>query len=243
MLTGVQGVQGIAVEKYHKRRECYNLIFEVLADLENALVSQPLMLDGVPSPATRVRNETWSTLYSTNDKLFHYELYDWMFANHLSERLLQIENDYIKGYLEHRGMESITHADFLWQYHSRRHDFFEAAKVLHELALSEFRLNLKQRLEYMGRAKTMCMSQAAPGKRAEMNALAAEVAEELEVAMIQDDIVARLNTDPRIAEEKKRKLTDELDFTLVNLTNVSPTTLPSLLASPVNRVLALQQIR
>jgi nuclear pore complex protein Nup155 len=221
-LTEPPTVQNTAAELYLKRVDCYQLIFKVLEDLDRGYGQSPDMIDGVPSHATRLRNETWNLIYSSDDELFHYQLYDWLFSRGetFAERLLEVDSPHVLGYLQHRGAESIDHCELLWQYHARRENFYDAAQVLHELAQSEFQLNLEKRLEFFSRARGLCNSHGALGTRQRMSELSQTIQEELDVAVIQDDILKRIREDKRISDVKKTNLEKHLDSKLINLSEV-----------------------
>jgi nuclear pore complex protein Nup155 len=211
-----------SAEIYLKRLDCYKLVFQVLEDLEAIHGQAPEMIDGVPSPAIRIRNETWGLIYSSDDELFHYQLYDWLFAQGgaRADRLLEVDSPHVLGYLQYRGTESIDHCELLWQYHARRGNYFEAATVLHELAQSDFQLSLEKRLEFFSRARSLCSSHGAVGTRQRMNKLSQAIQEELDVAVIQDDLLKRLREDPRLSQEKKLNLERKLGSKLFNLSVV-----------------------
>ena len=182
------------------------------------------MIDGAPSPITKLRNDTWTLIYNSNDELFHYQLYEWLYSQgglH-ADRLLDINSPHVLGYLTHRGAESLEHCELLWQYHSRRERFFEAAEVLHELALSEFKLPLEKRLEFFSRARAFCNSSYGGASRRHMNDLGQKIQEELDVAIIQDDLLKRLREDIRISNDKKAKLEARLGEKILDLSDVGP---------------------
>ncbi|KAL7276341.1 hypothetical protein RUND412_000680 [Rhizina undulata] len=205
---------------YSKRVDCYMLIFEVLDELDAVSAKSSDMVDGVLTPIARSRNETWQLVYSSTDEVFHNTLYDWLFARGLSERLLEVESPFVLSYLQRKSFTSLNHADLLWQYHARRENFFEAAKVLHTLAQSDFDLGLEKRLEYFSRARGFCNSYGAMGMRQKMNELSHTIQEELDVAVIQDDVLRRVKEDDRISAEKKARLERELDAKLISLSDL-----------------------
>jgi nuclear pore complex protein Nup155 len=200
--------------------ECYDLVFQVLDELDAKFGQGPEMLDGMPTPATRLRNETWQLVYSSGDEVFHNTLYEWLYTRGLSDRLLEVDSPHVLGYLQRRSLESIDHCELLWQYHARRENFLAAAEVLHKLAQSEFDIPLEKRLEFLSRAKGFCGSFGPMGMRQKMNELSHTLQEELDVAVIQDDILRRIKEDDRISPAKKEKLIKELDSNLLTLSDV-----------------------
>ncbi|KAA8902246.1 Non-repetitive/WGA-negative nucleoporin C-terminal-domain-containing protein [Sphaerosporella brunnea] len=220
-LTEPPTVESEMAQLYHKRIQCYQLIFKVLEALDVASARSPEMIDGVQTPITRLRNETWSLIYTSEDELFHYQLYDWLYnkGGVYRNRLLDINSQYILGYLTYRGAESLEHCDLLWNYHQKRGRHFEAAEVLHELALSNFDLDLARRLEYFSLARSCC--QAASGtSRRRINELNQTIQEEIDVAMIQDDLLKRIREDQRITEGRKKILEKKLNGKIVDLSDL-----------------------
>lgn len=193
-------------------------MFAVLGHLDNssALDHQ----DGVLTPTGRQRQETWNTIYNSPDPLFHYALYDYLCASSRSLRLLDVDSPWILQYLTNRGHSSLPHCELLHQYHSRRHAWLEAAKVLHELALSSFDLPLEKRLEFFSQAKSYCNAHGAPGTRQQMAELSQTIQEELDVAVIQDDLLRRVRDDIRISDDKKRSLEQDLGQELLGLSDL-----------------------
>lgn len=70
---------------YDKRVRCYNIIFEVLEDLESSDVDD----DSNPS-LKRIRAQTYELVYGSDDELFHQALYDWYVSRGQQERLLEV---------------------------------------------------------------------------------------------------------------------------------------------------------
>lgn len=221
-LTEPPKVETATAQLYHKRLDCYEFIFNVLSVLDYAHGQSSEYIDGLMTTATRLRNDTWNLIYNSDDELFHYKLYDWLYdqGGPYADRLLEVESPYVLGYLTYKGAESLPHCELLWQYHSRRERFLEAAEVLHELALSEFSLTLEKRLEFFSRAKGFCNSSYG-SSRQRMNELSQTIQEELDVAVIQDDVLKRTMDDTRISPEKKHKLEQELGKKIISLSEVA----------------------
>lgn len=213
------GISDPNIGIYSKRVECYQLAFQVLEALDLVQSQSPGTVDGMITPTTRVRNETLRKVYASSDELFHNHLYDWLCERGQSERLLEVESSYVLAYLQRRSTDCIQHASLLWQYHARRNDYFKAAEVLHELAQSKFTLTLGTRLEFFSRARAFCKSYGALATEA-MNELNQNIQEELDVALIQDEVLRRIRDDHRIKPEKKANLEKELDSYLMTLSEV-----------------------
>jgi len=62
---------------------CYNIIFEVLDDLDS--------VEDEFNPARgRLRQQTYELVYGSDDELFHQALYDWFVSCGHQERLLEV---------------------------------------------------------------------------------------------------------------------------------------------------------
>ena len=97
----------------------------------------------------------------------------------------------------------------------------ELGDVLHKLAQSDFDLPHWKRLEFQSRAKESRGGSHGPtGIRQKMNELSHTLQEELDVAVIQDDVLRRVKEDGRINPSKKEKLIKELDSNLLTLSDV-----------------------
>lgn len=100
--------------------------------------------------------------------------------------------------------------------------------MLYQLARGEFNLRLEQRLEFLSRARGFCSSAGPIGMRQKMTDLSHSIQEELDVAVIQDEVLKRIRDDPRISDEKKLSLVAGLDSELITLSNVSVIFNPSI---------------
>ncbi|TGZ83606.1 nucleoporin-domain-containing protein [Ascodesmis nigricans] len=210
-----------AAELFRKRQECYQLIFQVLDDLESITQNSPEMVNGLLSEAARICNDTWLTLYSSTDILFHYSLYDWLFFRNQADRLLEVDSPHVLAYLKHRSHDSVKHCDFTWKYLRRQDNLLDAAETLQDLALSEnFDLPLADRLQYLSQASLICQTPGHYGAKQQMNQVGQAIQEQIDVASIQQDILERIRGDARISAEKKAKLVAALDHTLLPLTEL-----------------------
>lgn len=207
--------------KYTFRIDCYNLVFETLQLVDNLASKAPEPPFGEEPREAILKAETWRLVYESDDEVFHSSLYDWLFETGRGQQLLDINSTFVLNYLIRKASNSITHADLLWQYYGRRELYFEAAEVLYELAQCTFKLTLERRLEYLSRAKGYCNSYGPMAARQKMNELGHTVQEELDVAVIQDDVLRRIKEDARISVEKKEALVAQLDDSLISLSDVS----------------------
>lgn len=207
---------------YLKRKECYQLVFEALDRVDEAAAKAPETTDSQLSAPAQIRKETWELVYSSDDPVFHHELYDWLFSRGQGHQLLEVNSRYALDYLKRKSHESLGHAELFWQYYARREDYYSAAQVLYRLARCDFDLRLEQRLEYLSRARGFCNSQGPTGVRQRMTDLSHSIQEELDVAVIQDETLKRIKDDPRISEVKKQSLISGLDSHLIPLSDVCP---------------------
>ncbi|KAG5513990.1 hypothetical protein PMAC_000612 [Pneumocystis sp. 'macacae'] len=202
---------------YSQRMKYYSLIFETLYDIDKIIEKT---LDNDNSNITLLRDDTYKTAYLSKDELFHYSLYDWYVERGMLERILNIETPYVQAYLERKSINDLDLADLLWQYHSRHGSFYEAARVLYELAQSNFPITLGQRMEYLSRGKGLCNCDVSLEIRPMMNKLAHDLQEELDVITIQDDIIQSIRGDERLSLEKKHEMIRNLDGKLIPLTEL-----------------------
>jgi nuclear pore complex protein Nup155 len=206
---------------YVKRKSCYDLIHDVLQTVDQICGRQPEMVDGRLTITAKKRNEAYKVVNESNDEVFQYDLYDWYLSQGWIDRLLAVQSPYIATYLERLSSTSVEHADLLWRFYANSERYYEAANVQLALAKSEFPLTLKQRIEYLSRSKANASTHTLGTGRETRQKLLHEVAELLEVADIQDDILQRLKSDSRIDPERKPQILAELDGPIMNCSDVS----------------------
>lgn len=122
--------------------------------------------------------------------------------------------------MEHQATASVFQANLLWQFHAKNANYHEAARVLHELANSNFPISLEERIEYLSRAKSLCSVRVEPGMRNALNEQATLIQDALDVATIQDDVIRAVKEDPRMADFKRAEFLKELDGKILPLTTV-----------------------
>ena len=82
-LTACSYIQDSREKLFDKRMLCYNIIFEVLDDLDS--------VEDEFNPARgRLRQQTYELVYGSDDELFHQALYDWFVSCGHQERLLEV---------------------------------------------------------------------------------------------------------------------------------------------------------
>ena len=213
---------------FGNRKNCYNLIHEVIDSVDKSVSQDPDIVDGNYTLAAKRRSEAWDVIDTSDDEVFQTNLYDWYLAQGQSERLLSINSPYIITYLQRKSADDIAHADLLWRYYNQANLNHEAAAVQLALAKSAFTLSLDRRIEYLSRAKANASAQKSGVGRQTRQALLRESTDLLDVANIQDDILQRLKGDARIVADRRPTVIQELDGPILGLTEVS--NLPSFLS-------------
>jgi nuclear pore complex protein Nup155 len=206
---------------YNFRKECYDLIHEILMTVDAVTSSEPEMIDGRLTLAATKRNEAHTVVNDSKDELFQFDLYEWYLQQGWIDMLLSVDSTFILQFLTKTASTSVERADLLWRYHALRDQFYEAASVQLELAKSEFPIPLAKRIEYLGRAKANASAQSPGIGRQARQVLLYEVSELLDVANIQDEILSRLRVDARCSDEQRPQLVKRLDGQIINLTEVS----------------------
>lgn len=206
------------MESFESRRKCYDLIHQVILSIEQSRMQSPDIVDGHLTLAGKRRDEAADEIDNSDDEVFQTDLYDWYLQNNRSEQLLQVESPYVITYLERRSSDEIAHADLLWRYYVQNERYQDAAAVQLALAKSKFRLSLDRRIEYLGNARTNA-STTRPGiVRSHRTEVLREVSDLLEIANLQSDLLQRLKGEKRIAADRKPKIIEELDGSILPLT-------------------------
>jgi nuclear pore complex protein Nup155 len=135
--------------------------------------------------------------------------------------LTKLQTPFIQAYLERQSSHSVPQANLLWQFYAKNANYTDAARVLHDLANSNFPIPLEERIEYLSRAKSLCSVRVEPGLRTQLNEQATAIQDALDVANIQDDIVRAVKEDGRMADFRRAEMLKELDGKILPLTTVS----------------------
>jgi len=205
---------------YNFRKQCYDLVHQILLAVEDTMRAEPEMIDGRLTLAATKRNEAQAVVNDSEDELFQFDLYDWYLRQGKIEELLNAESDYVVQFLKKSASTNLERADLLWGFFVRRDQFHEAATVQLELAKSDFPIVLKKRMEYLSRAKANASAQSQGVGRQARQVLLYEVTELLDVANIQDVLLHQLRADERLAD-RRQTVIDALDGPILNLTVVS----------------------
>ncbi len=206
---------------FDQRRVCYDLIHQVLLDLDAASSREPEMIDNKPTLIATKRAEAYDVVNNSTDEVFHVDLYDWYIEQGWTERLLAIDSPYVTTFLRRLASKDVAHAELLCRFYTMRTMYFNAARVQSDLAQSDFTLTIKDRLHLLSRAKTNASVITAGVSRQEQQLLNHDVTELLEVANIQDDLLERLKSDTRIPAERQLEIQKALDGKIQPLSDVS----------------------
>lgn len=204
---------------FNFRKQCYDLVHQVLLAVEDAMRAEPEMIDGKLTLIATKRNEAHSVVNDSEDELFQFDLYDWYLQQGKIEELLDTDSAYVIQFLTKSASTSLDRADLLWRLYVRHEKFYEAASVQLELAKSEFPIPLSKRMEYLSRAKANASANSQNIGRQARQVLSYEVSELLDVANIQDVLLHRLRADERDMAQRETVI-DTLDGPILNLTVV-----------------------
>ncbi|KAH8157301.1 hypothetical protein CIB48_g10945 [Xylaria polymorpha] len=196
---------------FEQRKLCYDLVHQVLLNLDTASSREPEVVDNKPTLIATKRAEAYDVVSSSTDEVFHVDLYDWYIQQGWTDRLLAIESPYVTTFLRRLATQDIGHAELLCRFYTMRSMYFHAARVQSDLAQSDFTLTIKDRLNLLSKAKTNASVMTAGVSRQEQQLLNHDVTELLDVANIQDDLLERLQSDTRIPPERQLEIQNALD--------------------------------
>lgn len=204
-----------------KRTKLYDLIFKILVKLDTkALQITELSNQYIINEFTDVRDLTYDICFASTDKSFHYEFYRWFINRGCSERLLTVETPFILPFLEEVSQNDLALTELLWLYHARRERYDKAASILFSMAISNFPLNLRTRIEYLSRANGFCNCTCPPSLRQQMILLASSIQELLDEANVQLDLLNTIKEDKRIKEENKKFALEALDMKIQTVSDL-----------------------
>lgn len=197
--------------------QLYQIVFSILTkvDLKAILITESND-QFVINDFIETRDIAYETCFSSKDKYFHYEFYQWFIDQDVSDRLLEINTPFILPFLEENSENNLKLTDLLWLYHAKRENFFAAANILYALAISDFNLSLQQRIEYLSRANGFCNCTCPPNLRQKMVQLAAVIGELFEVANVQFELLNHIKQDTRISEANQALAIGELNYKIMN---------------------------
>ncbi|KAL6453458.1 hypothetical protein SBY92_005027 [Candida maltosa Xu316] len=204
-----------------KKKNLYELIFNILIKMDMKALKitntdDQLLVDEF----LKIRDAAYDTCFASNDKDFQYAFYDWFIQQGVSERLLDVTTPFILPYLEEKSENNLALSDLLWLYHAKRENYFDAAKILYALSISQFKLQLSQRIEYLSRANGFCNCVCPPNLRQKMIQLSSVIQELFEVANVQLDVLSRIENDARILKNNQQIATDALNYKILSISDL-----------------------
>lgn len=213
---------------FEARYKIYQLIFKIIETADNDVVgstTSSFISNGDSNASklqslTRLRDETYFVCYSSKEEIFHFCFYDWFVAKGVVNRLMDIETPFILSYLEHKAKTDLQISNLLWSYHEKHGNFYQATTVLFGLAKSDFDLSLSQRIEFLSRAKASCNCPCPQELRSDMATLATLVQEHLDVASLQDEILASVRHDEEFENDKRQEIIDMLNSRLLDVSEL-----------------------
>ncbi|PHH69897.1 hypothetical protein CDD82_7460 [Ophiocordyceps australis] len=198
-------------EAFNKRKSCYDMIYEVLQQLDVASSLEPEIVDGRASLMATKKFEAYEVVNSSDDELFHYDLYRWYLDHGWIDRILATESPHVIKFLQDLADTSVEHAELLCRFYTSRNRFYDAAQVQASLADSNFVLGIKDRIKLLGQAKANASVATIGVSRQEQQYLTHQVGEKLDIGNVQDDLLGRLLVDDRLDVDKKDEVARALD--------------------------------
>ncbi|KAI9841963.1 MAG: hypothetical protein M1837_000283 [Sclerophora amabilis] len=205
---------------FNQRTVIYKLTHDVITVVDQASAQVPEMIDGAYTLTAKKRSEAYSVIDESDDEVFQYDLYSWYLSQGLIDRLLGVGSPYVVSYLQSKSKADVAHADLLWRYYALKQRYYDAAGVQLELAKSDFQLPLEKRIEYLSKAKANASTHSSGVRRQPRQILLHEIAELLDVANIQDDLLQRLRGEERLPSDRKSDILSSLDGQLMNLSEL-----------------------
>jgi len=207
---------------YQDRRRCYDLVHQVLRQVDAVASAEPEFIDGRETLTATKRKEAYQVVNSSDDEVFHFGLYEWYIDQGWTDRLLNIESRHVITFLERLAQVDVAHAELLCRFYTHAGLFFKAAQVQLHLAESDFGIGIKDRITLLSRAKSNASVTTAEVSRQQQQLLNHKISDLLEVAHIQDDVLERLKKDARIDDQRMIEIETALDGKIQTLTEVRP---------------------
>lgn len=207
---------------WDERKRCYDLIHDVMRNLDTASASEPEVVDGRLTLSGTKRMEAYTVINDSDDEVFHFDLYQWYIDQNWTDRILSIESPHVISFLQRLAAVDARHAELLCRFYTHRGRFFDAAQVQYDLAKSNFDITIKDRITLLSRAKGNASVSTTGVSRQQQQQLNHEVTELLEIAHIQDDLLGRLTADKRFSKTPERlaEIDRELNGPVLNLSEV-----------------------
>ncbi|KUI54518.1 hypothetical protein VP1G_01967 [Cytospora mali] len=206
---------------YEERRDCYDLVHEVMQRLDAVSALEPELIDGRLTLAATKRAEAYAVVNGSDDEVFHFDLYEWYISQNWTDRILAIDSPHVITFLKRIAGTDAGHADLLCRFYTHRGRFYEAAEVQADLAKNEsLVIGIKERITLLSRAKGNASVSTIGISRQHQQVLNHDVTTMLEIAHIQDDLLERLRADDRIPVDRKADCEEALDGPILSLTEL-----------------------
>jgi nuclear pore complex protein Nup155 len=200
---------------------CYGEIWRVIEAVD-ASSANALRADADSTNVARRKEEAYAVIDGSDDEVFQNCLFDWYLQRNWSQRLLDLTSPYVVSYLQRKSEHDQAVADLLWRYYSHHRQYSEAARVQLQLAKSGFQIDLPTRIEYLSRAKANASART-PGfgdMTGSKQVILQEIGDQLDCATVQLDTLRRLEQDPRMQEENKPNIVEQLNSRILSLDEV-----------------------
>jgi nuclear pore complex protein Nup155 len=199
--------QGLSL--YEKKLKCYDCALSVLEELTNQLASSQY---GTAISSSE-RSQILEKMKKSTDELFHYHLYSWYLRRpELLRELFEFRTKYLESFLIKKAPR------YLSQYYLVNRKYYEAAKVLLELADTPTNVetstldDLQKRIDYLSEA--IAAANASPVASDLLHTLRAK----LDVAHLQMAVCKELETN--ITSQEANRALHELYSRLMNITEL-----------------------
>lgn len=205
---------------YQIREQCYHFIFAIIQKLDQETYAATENIEGQFSVAAKRRNEAYDVINGSEDIVFMTCLYDWYLFTRQEDRLLEIASPFVPQFLRQRANDwNREAADLLWRYFVHNNDYLEAADTQLHLARGEFPITLEERMAYLSRARTNASTRqsALVESRHSKQQLLSDIDTQLELASIQDDILQRMKSEPRLSEERRQEVVGLLNSKILTI--------------------------
>ncbi|CAM0139157.1 unnamed protein product [Umbelopsis sp. WA50703] len=182
---------------YDIKKRCYICVFSALLDAEYAGELQFEPTDSTAGGKPN-NNSIYHMILSSQDRAFHFELYEWFISKGMIRQLLTASTPYVVPFLKRPPFRKENY-DLLWEHYRLLQQYDNAAQCLEQLALYEGEMPLEKRIEYLSLAISCAKSYQGP-------------------RIIQMmDMVRRLEQDLEIANEQLLKdFNDSKQFTAMD---------------------------
>ncbi|KFA49840.1 hypothetical protein S40293_01252 [Stachybotrys chartarum IBT 40293] len=207
-------------EAFNNRKRCYDMIHDVLAHLDAASSNEPESIGGKLTLIATKRVEAYDVVNGSDDEVFHFDLYEWYIQRGWTDRILAIDSPHVITFLQRLASTNVEHADLLCRFYTMRSRFFDAAEVQAQLANSDFPISIKDRIKLLSLAKANASVSTVGVSRQQQQMLSHEATELLEIAHLQDDLLERLQVDPRIDPSRLAEIQKTLDGQIQDLSDL-----------------------